>query len=266
MRMPRPHRPRRIAHHGGERMHVLQHDAAGAHLRPLADRDRAQYLRPRADQHAAPDERVALPALLARATQGHALKQRDIVIDHRRLAHHYAGAMVEQDAAPHPRRRVDVHAEHLGDAALNLIGQMQAAAPPQPVAETIGLDGIIALEEQKRRQQVGAGRIAVAHRREIGQRRLLDVGIGRERLAADRLQRLHAQRVIGQLARQPVRQRIAEIVVDQHGVADDFAHHPVALDRGHRLFADLHPKVARHLAGGTLAAGARRCVHARPNR
>ena len=85
-----------------------------------ADLDIAEDLGAGADQHAPPDLRVAVAALLAGAAERHVLQHGDVVLDHGRRADDKAGRMVEEDAAADPRRRVDVGLEHLGRAALQI--------------------------------------------------------------------------------------------------------------------------------------------------
>ena len=63
----------------------------------MADLDIAENLRARPNQHAAADLRMAVPVFLAGATQRDTMQDRDVVLDHRGLADHEAGAVVEED-------------------------------------------------------------------------------------------------------------------------------------------------------------------------
>ena len=85
--------------------HRRQHDRAGGDARAMADLDIAENLRARADQHAVADLRMAVAGLLAGAAQRHALQDRDVVLDHRRLADDEAGRVVEEDALADARGR-----------------------------------------------------------------------------------------------------------------------------------------------------------------
>ena len=78
----------------------------------MADLDIAEDLGAGADQDAAADLGMAVAGLLAGAAERHAVQDRDVVLDHRGLADHEAGGVVEEDAAPDPRGRMDVALEH----------------------------------------------------------------------------------------------------------------------------------------------------------
>ena len=70
---------------------VADDDAVGADLRAVADLDRAEQLRARADRHVVLHRRVALAGLEAGAAERDALVERDAVADRRGLADHDAG-------------------------------------------------------------------------------------------------------------------------------------------------------------------------------
>ena len=57
------------------------------------------------------DLRMPVAGLLAGAAERHALQDRDVVLDHRRLADHETGRVIEKQALADPRGRVDVDAE-----------------------------------------------------------------------------------------------------------------------------------------------------------
>ncbi len=206
---------------------------------------------------------MAVAALFAGAPQGHPLQHGYVIVDHRGLTDDDTRAVIQQQPLPQPGRGMDIHSEDLGHTALQVFGQMHPAALPQPMCEAIGLDGLVALEEQERREKVRAGRIAVAHGGQISQGGGFNAGIGREGLAKNRLQALDAQRIVAQLAGQAVRQRVAEILVAEHGIADDFAHHAVVLHGAHRFLADLRPDFARLSRLRALPAqpGPHACAH-----
>ena len=80
--------------------------------------------------------------------------------------------MVEQDALAEARRGVDVHGEHLAEAALQRQRHGLAPRGPQLVREAVELDGVIALEVEQRLRvrhargvlHAGAGRVCVVVR------------------------------------------------------------------------------------------------------
>ena len=81
-------------------------------LHRVADLDRAEQLRARADHHLVADGRVALAAGEARAAQRHALVHRHVVAHLGGLADHDSRAVVDEQAAPDVGGRVDLHPGH----------------------------------------------------------------------------------------------------------------------------------------------------------
>src|SRR5438067_620443 len=81
---------------------------ARRHARAMTDLDIADDLGAGAEHHAAPDLGMAVAVVLAGAAERHAVQDRYVVLDHRGLAHYQAGGMVEEDAPPDRRRRMDV--------------------------------------------------------------------------------------------------------------------------------------------------------------
>ena len=165
--------------------HRLEHHRAGGDARAMADLDIAEDLGAGADQHAAADLRMAVPVLLAGAAERHAVQDRDVVLDHRGLADHEAGGVVEEDAAADPRGRMDVALEHRRRAALQIEREILAALAPEPVRQPMRLDGVEALVIEHRLDEAVGGRIAVDRRDDVGAERLADrrlvlqrVGIG----------------------------------------------------------------------------------------
>ena len=114
-----------------------QHDRARRHPRAMADLDIAEHFGAGADQHAAADFRMAVADLLAGAAERHALQDRHVVLDDRRLADHQAGGMVEEDALADPRRRIDVDVENRRGAALQIEREIPPPRPQQGMGEAI---------------------------------------------------------------------------------------------------------------------------------
>ena len=88
-----------------------KHHGARRDPRAMANLDIAEDLGAGADQHAVPDFRMPVADLLAGAAQGHVLKHRNIVFDHRRRADDKAGRVIEKYAFADPRRRMNVGLE-----------------------------------------------------------------------------------------------------------------------------------------------------------
>src|SRR5690606_31808109 len=130
-----PDHARRHAGHGAVRRHVVQHHAAGADLGALAHDDVAENLRAGAHEHAAADLRVPVARFLAGPAERHFVQPRHVSVDHRGLADDEAGAVIEQDAAPDARGRMDVDAEALGNAIVEDEGEAFAPLAPAPARD-----------------------------------------------------------------------------------------------------------------------------------
>jgi hypothetical protein len=141
-----PHHPRRHAGHRGSRRHRAQHHRPRCYACIVADDDIAQELRSRADYDAGADFRMPFGRFDARAAQRHVLLDGHVVADHRRLAHHQTGGVVEEDAAPEPGRRMDIGLKYLRAAALQVLAEVALAVQPQPVGQPVRLDGVEALD------------------------------------------------------------------------------------------------------------------------
>src|SRR5215470_19171212 len=112
--------------------HWLEHDGARGNTRAMTDLDGADDLGASAEHDTAPDLRVAVAMILAGATQRHVVQNRDVILDHRGLADHKPGRVIEKDAAPDRSCRMDVGLEHRGRAALQIVSEIPAALVPEP--------------------------------------------------------------------------------------------------------------------------------------
>jgi hypothetical protein len=95
------------------RRHRLEHQRPRRDLGAAPHQDVAQHRGARADEDVVADLGVAVADLLAGAAERHVLQQRHVVADDGGLADHHPRAVVQQDAAAQPRRRVDVDGQHL---------------------------------------------------------------------------------------------------------------------------------------------------------
>ena len=93
-----------------------------------------------------------------------------------------AGAVIEHDAAPQPRRRMDVDTEKLRDAALKKQRHPFAVLVPEPVRDAKRFQRLKALVVEKGLQIGVAGRVALEHSRKIGAHSRSDGHIARQRL------------------------------------------------------------------------------------
>ena len=83
----------------------------------FADGDVAQDLRAGANHDIVADRRMPFPVFLARAAQGHALVQRDIVANDHRLAIDHTHTVVDEQTPPNLRAGMDFNT---GDQARSL--------------------------------------------------------------------------------------------------------------------------------------------------
>jgi hypothetical protein len=158
-----------IADHRRVRRNLVDDDGVGPDLGAVADRDRAEQLRAGADRHVVLHGRVALAGLEAGATERHALIERDVVADLRRLPDHDAHAVVDEQPLADPRRRVDLNpgqrARHVGQRARrerhprarqrvrDAVGQQRVQA--RPAGDDLG------------RRDVPRRRVALTHGRDV---------------------------------------------------------------------------------------------------
>ena len=147
--------------------HRLEHHRAGRDARAMPDLDVAEDLRAGADHHAAADLRMAVLVLLAGAAERDAMQDRHVVLDRGGLADHEPGRVIEENAAPDARVRIDVGLEHRGGPALQIEREILAALLPDPVREAMRLDCVEAFEIEQRLHVAVRGRIAVDRRDDI---------------------------------------------------------------------------------------------------
>src|SRR6202044_4116615 len=91
-----------------------------------------------ADHHAVADFRMPVFILLAGAAERHVVEKRDVVFDHCGLADHKPSGMIEEDAAPDPRRRMNIALKYRRRPALQVEREIAAALLPQPMRQPIG--------------------------------------------------------------------------------------------------------------------------------
>ena len=111
LRLCRHHDARRIADCRAARRHRLHDDRVRTDLRARPDGETAEHLRARTDDHAGFERRVALGAARERrAAQRHALIDRAVIADDRRLADHDTHAVIDEHAPADRRTGVDFDA------------------------------------------------------------------------------------------------------------------------------------------------------------
>ena len=127
--------------------------------------------------------------------------------------------MVEEDAPPDPRRRMDVALEHLRDPALEVESEVAPAAVPDMMGEAVSLERVEPLEVEDRFQRPECRRIPVDHRADIGAEGLPDVRVHRDRLMEGVGDEFCRQRRMPQPGGDPVGDRAL-----QRGVVQDRRH------------------------------------------
>src|SRR5207248_11339914 len=130
---------RRNADDSGTWRDVPGDDSVGANTRALADLDRPQHLRARANDHAVVQAGMPLSANTLRrvgAAERHVLVNGDVVADLGRFANH-AEAMVEKEALADPGTRMDVDAGQETREVVHQPGNEIELSFPQPVRGTV---------------------------------------------------------------------------------------------------------------------------------
>ena len=232
---------RRHARHGHVVRHRLEHHRSRRDARAVADLDIADDAGARADQHAVADLRMAVAVILAGAAERDAVQHRDVVADHRGLADHEAGGVIEEDAAADLGGRMDVALEHRRRAALQVIGEVLAALVPQPVRQPVGLDGVEALVVEHRLDEAVGRRIAVEHRDDVGAERLADLRLVLQRVGIGLPDQFGRDvGMVEPLADAMHHRRLQRVVVQDRGI-DEGADLGLAADHVLGLVADLGP-------------------------
>src|SRR5204863_383465 len=108
----------------------LEHDGTRCDPGAMADLDVSEDLGAGAYQHSLANLRMPVARLLAGAPKRHAVQHRDIVLDHRSLADYEAGSMINEDAAPNPRIRMNVALKHSRRTALQIQSKILPVLSP----------------------------------------------------------------------------------------------------------------------------------------
>jgi len=103
---------------------------------------------------------MAVAGFLAGAAERHRLHHRHSVLDHRRLADHQTGGVVDHDALADARRRVNIHTEGHRDAVLQHQGEIAMLALPQPMRHSVRAQCVKALEIEQGSGEIPARRVA----------------------------------------------------------------------------------------------------------
>lgn len=149
---------------GGNR---LQDDGIRADFHVVADRNPAEDLRPRPDDHMAAERGMALAALLPRSTKRHALKQGDVVSDLSRFSDHHTHAVIDKKSLTDLGGRMDLDSRQPAGQLGNRAGQERHTMPLQPMCEPIGQQSVKSRISRNDFEPAGGGRIPVKNRLEV---------------------------------------------------------------------------------------------------
>ena len=86
--------------------------------------------------------------------------------------------MIQKNPLAEPGGGMNVGLEHIGRPTLEIQREIPFSRQPQPMGQTMGLDGMEAFKIQKRLDEPLAGRVAFDHRRDIDPQGIDDIGIG----------------------------------------------------------------------------------------
>jgi hypothetical protein len=123
---------------------------------------------------------VAITGLFAGPPERNLLQDRDIVLDHGRLAYDQSSGMIEEDSASDAHRRINVGLEDRRRAALQIVSEILAASVPQPVSKPVRLNRVKAFEVKHRLEEAVGRRIAIDCRDNIRTERLAHRRLGLE--------------------------------------------------------------------------------------
>ena len=158
--------------------------------------------------------------------------------------------MVEHQPAAELRGGVNVHAEHLGGAALQEPRGVLAAVAPQVMRHPVRLDGVVALEIQEGGEEIGDRGVAVTHGQQVFGGGGGDFGVVLHRLQDQRGEAGGAEIGIFQFVGEAVGQRVGEAFMGEQAVLQRAHQHGLA---GGGLAAFGHKLVPGGATGGNAA-------------
>jgi hypothetical protein len=149
------------------RRHLADHDAARSDARALADVDRAEDARVGADDDVGRKLRVTHVARERGAAQNDALVQEAPVAHRRRLADHDTHAVIDDDAPPERRARMDLDA---GDEPVDVREDARnkaRIAQPQRVRQAVKPDRVQARVDEEHLEPRSRGGVVGNHRGDV---------------------------------------------------------------------------------------------------
>lgn len=115
------------------------------------------------NEHVIANLGVTVTVLFTSAAKGDTVKDGDAVSDNCGLTDNDAVTVVEQDAAAETGTGVNVDAESLAHSGLQSKSEEALTASPHLMGDTVGLDGMEALEVEETVGEGGACRVARVH-------------------------------------------------------------------------------------------------------
>ena len=146
---------------------VLRHDGVRADDGARADRDGAEDLGARADRDAVADGGMPLAAVARPSAERHTVVEHDVVAHFGRLADDDAHAVIDEEAAADRRAGVDLDAREPAHELRARARDESEAAPPEPVVDTVGPDGVQTGVEERDLESAARGGVAELRRDEV---------------------------------------------------------------------------------------------------
>lgn len=189
----------------------MENDAPGSDFGVFANFDPTQDFCTCSDHHSGADDGVAGTCVLAGASKGHFMKDRDVVFNNGRLTDHERGGMVQKNSAADSCGGMDVHAENLAGKALEVEREIFSIRIPELVTDAVGAHAQKSLVVEKGLDGVGAGRIPVVNREKITRDSAYEGGVREEGIAKDGEQLSPGHVLPREFPREPGRQGAGEV-------------------------------------------------------
>src|SRR5512144_2272879 len=219
----------------------LDDNRSRGNARAVANLDVAQDFRACADHYAAADFRMTVFVLLAGTAERHVMQNRNIIFDDSGFADNQSGRMIEENAAPDFRRRIDIALEDGRRPALKVEREVFPALSVKPMREAMRLDGVEALVVEHRFNKTAGRRIPIDGRDNVGAE-----GFAKRRLILERViigLADHVGRDVGviQTLAHSMRNRGLKRVVMEDVFIDEGGELRLAVRDILRFIADSHP-------------------------
>jgi hypothetical protein len=155
--------PGRHAGGGAPWCRVAEDHTSCTDLRPCPDLNIAKDRRAGTDHYTFAYLGMTISGLLARSAECDTLKYRYTVLDNRCFTDHDSCPVIDHETLTKSCSRVDVDAGDERHSVLQMKCERSATLVQQRMCQTVALNCMISLEEQKSLKRRRTGRVAVAH-------------------------------------------------------------------------------------------------------